>query len=228
MAIDLTAVNIKNKTTHLADTSVSRGIAHAVLFKRSGTSDVISLGIVDELTPVNDRETEDFKVPNTLNGGPEIVLFTEVQSVTRGEDFDTYTRDIDVLSLHAGSAPDTVKTAGTFTGSYIFDNGANGMSTGAAVRITSAGTGTKSLVVFRPNATLTGVGETTDANVSKLQFELRGSPSGVTWKLPAALEGNLVGKIYEWGVTLILDQEDVGPAVDLLLDSVGIPTPPAA
>lgn len=223
MAIDLSAVKVKNAATHLSADSVSRGVAHAVLFKRTGTAEVISLGIVTELTPVADRTTEDFKVPNTLNGGPKITLFSEVTEVTRGEDFTTVTRDLDVMGLHAGSTPDTVAGTGTFTGAPIFDNGAEGSSSGASVRITNTGTGRKSLLVFRPQATLTGSGETNDETAPGLQFELRGQPVTTTWKLPAALAG-AVDKVYPWGVTLILDQDDVGPAADLLLDSVGLPT----
>ncbi|WP_135227529.1 hypothetical protein [Deinococcus fonticola] len=219
MAVDLSTLTIKNAATHLSAASVSRGVAHAVLFKRAGTTEIISLGIVTSLTPVRDRQTDDFKVPNTLEGGPQVTLFTEVTSVTRGEDFTTVTRDLDVLGLHAGSTPDKVAATGAYKDAPIFDNGAEGVNTGAALRITNSGAGSKSRVVFRPGATLTGTGETTDTTAPGLEFELRGAPSGVTWKVPAALMG-AVDVVYPWGVTFILNQADVGPAAKILFDSI--------
>lgn len=218
MAIDLTTVGIKNAATHLSAASVSRGVAHAVLFKRAGGTEIVSLGIITSLKPVRDSKRDDYKVPNTLEGGPQITLFSDVTEVTRGEDITTITRDLDVMGLHAGSTPDKVAT-GTYATAPIFDNGADGVNVGCAVRITNSGSGTKSLVVFRPAATLTGTGETTDATAPGLEFELRGNPSGVTWKVPSTLKG-AVDKVYPWGVTFILNQADVGPAVKLLMDSV--------
>lgn len=213
--IDLTSLNLANATTHLSADSVSRGVAHAILFKPTGAQGG-SLGIVTDLTPVRDDTTEDFKVPATFEGGPKYTLFSNTTETKRGETFSTITRDAFTLGLFYGAG--RTVAAGEFQGAQVYDNGGDGTTSGAMLRVTTNGVGRRATIVVRPGGTLKGTSEGNEDTAPTLNFEYNGNPAGVTWTVPAALEGNAT--VYSWGAAVIVDYADLQAAVALLWASL--------